>query len=96
MVSNGNHGGYRKPYTYHSNGSFYSFDFKASSWQGYVPPTVDTFKVSDFTGAGTYSMDFPNTPGQAVLSLAELTYNSQVIDEGSAYSQASFVGMDGR
>lgn len=70
------------------------FDYQASSWQGYIPPTVDAFQVSEFTGAGTYAIDFPLLPGPAGLKPAlNLTYNSQVIDEGSAFTQASWVGM---
>ena len=70
------------------------FDYQASSWQGYIPPTVDAFQVSEFTGAGTYAMDFPWLPGPAALKpVLNLTYNSQVIDEGSAFTQASWVGM---
>ncbi len=70
------------------------WDFKASSWQGYSVPTVDTFQVSDFTGAGTYSQTLwtPSGPAGFQPDLT-LSYNSQVIDEGSAYTQASWVGM---
>ncbi len=71
------------------------FDYKATSWQKYTPPTVDAFKVSDFTGAGTYGFDFwvPPATGNLAPKL-QLNYNSQVIDESlSAYTQASWVGM---
>jgi len=70
------------------------FDYKAASWQGYVPPSVDAFQVSGFTGAATYDMDFPVLPGPGGLKpVVKLSYNSQVIDEGSAFTQASWVGM---
>ena len=70
------------------------FDFKAATWQANTLPTVDSFKVSDFTGAATYSYTFRTPPGVAGLSPElSLEYNSQVMDEGSAYSQASWVGM---
>jgi YD repeat-containing protein len=71
------------------------FDYKATSWQKFTPPTIDAFKVSDFTGAGTYSYDFWTPPAPAGLSpKLQLSYNSQVIDEAlSAYTQASWVGM---
>jgi RHS repeat-associated protein len=70
------------------------FDFKAESWQANSLPTVDSFKVSDFTGAATYAYSFWTPPGQAGLSPnLSLSYNSQVMDEASAYSQASWVGM---
>jgi hypothetical protein len=69
------------------------FDYKAASWQGYVPPTVDDFKVSDFSGAGTYSLNFwvPPAPGGLQPSL-NLNYNSQVFDESGALTQSSWVG----
>lgn len=70
------------------------FDFKAATWQANTLPTVDSFKVSDFTGAAAYSYTFQTPPGVAGLSPElSLEYNSQVMDEGSAYSQASWVGM---
>lgn len=70
------------------------FDYKAATWQTNSLPTVDAFKVSNFTGAGTYEMGFWTPPGPAGLQPdLKLTYNSQVIDESSAYSQASWVGM---
>jgi hypothetical protein len=70
------------------------FDYQAASWQKYSLPTVDSFKVSGFTGAGTYDLGFwaPDGPGGFKPGL-QLTYNSQVIDESSAFSQASWVGM---
>ncbi len=69
------------------------FDYKASSWQGYVPPTVDNFRVSDFSGAGTYSMGFwvPPAPGGLAPDLS-LSYNSQIMDETPALGQSSWVG----
>jgi RHS repeat-associated protein len=70
------------------------YDYKAASWQAYTLPSVDAFKVNDFTGAGTYAMDFWSPPGPGGLKPSlSLTYNSQVIDESSSYTQASWVGM---
>jgi RHS repeat-associated protein len=70
------------------------FDYKANNWQTNSLPTVDSFKVSDFTGAATYGMSFWTPPGPGGLQPSlSLNYNSQVIDESSAFSQASWVGM---
>jgi YD repeat-containing protein len=70
------------------------FDYKANHWQSQSLPTVDAFKVADFTGAGTYAIDFWTPPGPGGLRPSlQLTYNSQVFDESSAFSQASWVGM---
>jgi RHS repeat-associated protein len=71
------------------------FDYKAASWQKYTPPTVDSFKVSDFTGAGMYNYDFWVPPASGNLApKLQLSYNSQIIDEAlSAYTQGSWVGL---
>ncbi|MFZ3070411.1 MAG: SpvB/TcaC N-terminal domain-containing protein, partial [Anaerolineaceae bacterium] len=70
------------------------FDYKAANWQSYVPPLLENYQVSEFTGAATYQMDFPAFEGPNGLKPnLTLSYNSQIIDEGSAYTQASWVGM---
>ena len=70
------------------------FDYKANTWQSQMLPTVDAFKTSDFTGAATYDINMwtPPAPGGLQPSVS-LGYNSQIIDDSSAYSQASWAGM---
>jgi RHS repeat-associated protein len=70
------------------------FDYKANNWQSQMVPTVDAFKTADFTGAGTYALNLwtPPAPGGLQPSVT-LSYNSQVIDESSAFTQASWVSM---
>jgi RHS repeat-associated protein len=70
------------------------FDYQAANWQSNTVPTVDSFAVSDFTGAASYAVNLwtPPGPGGSSLPLG-LTYNSQVIDETTAYVQPSWVGM---
>jgi RHS repeat-associated protein len=69
------------------------FDYKATSWQGYVPPSVDSFQVSEYTGAASYSVDLWTPPGSAGLQPnISLQYNSQVVDESVAFTQAAWVG----
>jgi len=70
------------------------FDYKAQSWQGSSLPTVDAAQVSEFTGAGTYNMSFWLPPGAGGFSPAlSLSYNSQIIDGSTAFTQAGWVGM---
>lgn len=70
------------------------FDYKASTWQAHDLPTVDSFQVSDFTGAATIDINLWTPPGVAGLQpQVVLNYNSQVIDDSYAFSQASWVGM---
>ena len=70
------------------------FDYKPGEWQSYIPPILESYQVSEFTGAATYQIDLPTFEGPNGLKPElSLTYNSQIIDEGSAYSQASWVGM---
>ena len=70
------------------------FDYSANTWQASRLPSVDAFQVSDFTGSGTYSLDFwtPAAPGGFQPSVS-LNYNSQTIDDSTLFTQASWVGM---
>jgi len=53
------------------------FDYKANNWQSQSLPTVDSFKVSDFTGAGTYGINIWTPPGPGGLQPSlGLSYNS--------------------
>lgn len=70
------------------------FDVKVSDWQSYIPPITQSYEVSAFTGAMNYSYPLKTFAGPGGLK-PELTlsYNSQIIDQSIAYSQASWVGM---
>lgn len=77
---------------------FTVFDVDFDSWNGSYTPTTDDFQVSEFTGAGAYSLpiEVPAGPGGLQPSLS-LSYNSQVIDQSflnaTSPTQASWVGM---
>ncbi|NLW73160.1 MAG: hypothetical protein GXY37_09800, partial [Chloroflexi bacterium] len=70
------------------------FDIKVADWQSYIPPITQSYEVSAFTGAMTYSYPLKTFTGPGGLK-PELTlsYNSQIIDQSVAYTQASWVGM---
>lgn len=70
------------------------FDIKVADWQSYIPPITQSYEVSAFTGAMTYSYPLKTFAGPGGLK-PELTlsYNSQIIDQSIAYTQASWVGM---
>ncbi|MBI4760292.1 MAG: hypothetical protein HY780_03655 [Chloroflexi bacterium] len=73
---------------------FTVFDIGVNNWQSSRLPTVDSFQVSEFTGAGTYSypINVPPGPGGFQPNLT-LTYNSQVVDQATLNTPASWVGM---
>ena len=73
---------------------FSVFDVGISQWQAADIPTIQDFQVSTFTGAASYSLplEVPAGPGGLQPSLT-LSYNSQVVDQATTNSQASWVGM---
>ena len=70
------------------------FDYATNDWQFHSLPSLDSFQTSEFTGAGTYSMNLWTPPGPAGFQPSlTLSYNSQIVDEARFGSQASWVGM---
>ncbi len=81
--------------TLHATTTHFSvFDTGINDYTASHLPTVDAFQVSSFTGAGTYSMpiEVPAGPGGLQPGI-NLSYNSQVVDQSTAQTQASWVGM---
>ncbi|MBN1427227.1 MAG: hypothetical protein JXB07_02505 [Anaerolineae bacterium] len=77
-----------------ADGETTPFDFEFENWEAPRLPSLKDFQVSQFTGAATYSypIQVPPGPGGLQPSLA-LSYSSQVVDNASGMTQASWVGM---
>ena len=70
------------------------FDYQANTWQSATLPSVDSFQVNQFTGSGTYNLSLWTPPGPGGFQpTLNLSYNSQIIDDATAFVQASWVGM---
>lgn len=70
------------------------FDIGVRDWQAYMPSSIKDFEVSGFTGAAIYEYPIQTFDGPGGLKPGlSLSYNSQVVDQGAAFSQASWVGM---
>ncbi|MBI3153001.1 MAG: hypothetical protein HYZ21_12760, partial [Chloroflexi bacterium] len=77
-----------------SSDHFTVFDIGVNDWRATRLPTIDSFQVSQFTGAATFSLpiEVPAGPGGFQPNVT-LSYNSQVVDQATTKTQASWVGM---
>jgi RHS repeat-associated protein len=70
------------------------FNFDTQDWQAAILPNMDSAKVTEFTGAATYTYPIWVPPAPAGLTPPlNLTYNSQIVDDAGNRTQASWVGM---
>lgn len=73
---------------------FTVFDIGVNDWRAERLPTIDAFQVAKFTGAATFNLpiEVPAGPGGFQPNI-NLSYNSQVVDQATTKTQASWVGM---
>lgn len=70
------------------------FDYTIETIETARIPSLANFQAAQFTGAGTYSMDFWTPPGPGGLQPEfTLSYNSQTVDSAKNTTQGSWVGM---
>ncbi|MGI5985443.1 MAG: RHS repeat-associated core domain-containing protein [Oscillospiraceae bacterium] len=75
------------------------FNIDPSNWQAHLPPLLESYDISPFTGAFSYQYPIQTFAGPGGLKPSlNLIYNSQTVDQshfGSSalYKQASWVGM---
>jgi RHS repeat-associated protein len=73
---------------------FTVFDIGVNDWRAERLPTTESFQVSQFTGAATFSLPMQVPPGPGGFQPnVTLSYNSQVVDQATKKAQASWAGM---
>ena len=71
-----------------------NFDVDVETWEMATLPSLDSFQVSAFTGAATYSFPIWTPPGRGGLQPSvSLSYNSQTVDSATKRTQAGIAGM---
>ena len=75
------------------------FNIDPSNWQAHLPPLLESYDISPFTGAFSYQYPIQTFAGPGGLRPSlNLIYNSQTVDQSHSgpsalYKQASWVGM---